>query len=175
MASSQVSYPSSSSPVPSLIRIHSARDRLPWVLGPPFSLNARLAYHRVRASKHKKSMADAPTSISETREGGSTVVEYFTAPIATASCSISFWLALIAGVGSIAPRRPQFAHFFDNCYCNVTVLGRGTDSYIIVFYDGSATTMRNPRPIVVLSGVVTAIYVVFLRLMPSLPKDLDDR
>jgi len=113
--------------------------------------------------------------ISETRKERSVVVKCFTAFIAIALRWISFLLALINGVGLILLSSLQFANLLDNCYCNASVLSRGTDSYMIIFYNGSVTTMRDSRLFAILiSGVVMFIYMVFLRLMTSLPNDLDD-
>jgi len=113
--------------------------------------------------------------ISETREKRSTVIKWFTGFIAIAFRRISFLFALISGVGLIVLSCFQFSHFLDNCYCNSSVIGRGTGSYIIVFYNGSVTTMMNSRIIgTVLSGVVMAIYMVFLWLMSALPVDIND-
>jgi len=114
--------------------------------------------------------------ISETREERSVVVKGFTAFIAIALRWICFLLALINGVALIALSCFQFSHFLDNCYCNASVISRGTDSYITIFYNGSVTTMRDSRLFAILiSGAVMLIYMVFLRLMTSLPNDLDDR
>jgi len=113
--------------------------------------------------------------ISETREERSFVVKGFAAFIAIALRWISFLLALINGVGLIALSCFQFSHLLDNCYCNASVLSRGTDSYMIIFYNGSVTTMRNSRLFAILiSGTVMLFYMVFLRLMTLLPRDLDD-
>jgi len=106
--------------------------------------------------------------ISETREDRFTVVKGFTSFIAIALRRISFLLALINGTALIVLSCFQFSHFLDNCYCNGSVLSRGTDSYVIVFYNGSVTTMRNSRIVgTVLSGFVMAIYMVFLWLMSA--------
>ena len=114
--------------------------------------------------------------ISETREERSAVVKGFTAFIAITLRWISFLLALINGVGLILLSCLQFARFLDNCYCNASVFSRGTDSYMIILYNGSATTMRNSRLVATfLSGTVMSIYMVSLRLMTLLPNDLDDR
>jgi hypothetical protein len=114
--------------------------------------------------------------ISETREKISTFAKGFTAFIAISFRWISIWLAVINGVGLIALCCFQFSHFLDNCYCNASVLGRGPQSYIVVVFDGSTATMTNTRLIaVLLSAVVMAIYMFALRLVSSLPKDLDDK
>jgi hypothetical protein len=113
--------------------------------------------------------------ISETREARSPFAKGFATFIAISFRWLSFWLALINGVGLIALCCFQFSHFLDNCYCNSSVLGRGPESYIVVVFDGSASEMRLFRLIaVILSAVVMAIYMIFLRLVSSLPSDLDD-
>jgi len=104
--------------------------------------------------------------ITETREERSTIVKGFTAFIAIALRIITFLLALINSAGLIVLSCFQFSHFLDNCYCNANVLGRGPNSYIIILYTGSVTTMRNSRIIgTVLSGVVMVIYMIFIWLM----------
>jgi len=113
--------------------------------------------------------------ISETRKKESATLKSFTAFIAISFRWISFFLALINGVGLIALCCLQFSHFLDNCYCNATVLGRGVDSYMVILYDGSVLLMRNSRlAAVLLSGTVMFIYMVFLRVMTILPNDLKD-
>jgi len=113
--------------------------------------------------------------ISETRKERSTTVKDFTESIAIAFCRISYSLALINGVGLILLSCFQFARFLDNCYCNASVIGRGADSYIVVFYNGSEITMRNSRlAATLLSAVVMFIYMVILWRMTLLPDDLLD-
>ena len=115
------------------------------------------------------------TRITETREDRSTIVKGFTSFIAIALRRITFLLALINGVGLIVLSCFQFSHYLDNCYCNASVLNRGTDSYIIVLYTGSVTTMRNSRIIgTVLSGVVMVIYMLFIWFTSAFPANIDD-
>jgi len=103
-------------------------------------------------------------------------VKCFTAFIAIALRRISFLLALINGVGLIVLSCFQFSHFLDNCYCNASVITRGTNSFIIaVLNTDSVTTMRNSRIIgTALSGVVMVIYMVFIWLTSVLPVDIGD-
>ena len=113
--------------------------------------------------------------ISETRKKESTIVKSFTAFIAIAFCWISYFLALINGVGLIALSCFQFAHFLDDCYCNASVLGRGVDSYIVVFYDDSKITMRVSRlAATLLSAAVMSIYMGILSRLTFFPDDLSD-
>ena len=113
--------------------------------------------------------------ISETREESSTIVKDFTAFIAIALRRITFLLALINGVGLIVMSCFQFSHFLDNCYCNGSVISRGTGSHVIVFTTSSITTMRNSRIVgAVLSGAVVVVYMIFIWLMSAFPVDIND-
>ena len=113
--------------------------------------------------------------ISETREERSTVVKGFTKSVAIAFCWTSYSLAFINAVGLILLSCLQFANFLNNCYCKASVLGRGADSYIVVFYNSSGTTMRNSRlAAITLSAVSMSIYMIFLRRVIRLPDDLSD-
>ena len=114
--------------------------------------------------------------ISETRKERSTIVKCITAFIAISLRRVTFLLALINGVGLIVLPCFQFSHFLDSCYCNASVISRGTNSYIIaVFNPDSVMTMRNSRIIgTALSGVVIIIYMIFIWLMSALPVDIGD-
>jgi len=113
--------------------------------------------------------------ISETREERSPEVKAFTKFIAIALRRICFLLALANGTGLILLSCLQFTNVLDNCYCNASVIGRGTGSYIIIFYNGSVTTMRNSRiGGTILSGVTMGVYMIFLWLTSALPADVDD-
>jgi len=113
--------------------------------------------------------------ISETREKRSTDIKAFTASIAIALRRICFLLALTNGTGLILLSCLQFTNVLDNCYCNASVIGRGTDSYIIIFYNGSIATMRNSRiGGTFLSAATMGVYMVFLWLTSALPADVDD-
>jgi len=106
---------------------------------------------------------------------GSAAAKGFTAFVAIALRRISFLLALANGTGLIVLSCLQFSNFFDSCYCNARVAGRGVDSYIIILYVGSITTIRYFRlAAVLISGVSIFIYMVFLRLVTLLPHGLND-
>jgi len=112
--------------------------------------------------------------ISETRHEKSTIVKNMTAFIAIALRRISLFLAFINATGLIVLSCFQFSHFLDNCYCNASVLGRGTDSYIIISSEGWVSTMRTARiSATILAAVSMAIYMIFLWLMSTLPPEVD--
>ena len=112
--------------------------------------------------------------ISETREERSPDIKAFTAFIAITLRRICFLLALINGTGLILLSCFQ-SNPLDNCYCNASVTNRGTDPYMIVFYNGSVTTMKNSRiGGTILSGAVVAVYAIFLLFTSALPADADD-
>ena len=113
--------------------------------------------------------------ISETREGRSPFVQGFTKFIAVALRRICLPLALINMSGLILISCLQFSNFLDNCYCNGSVLGRGTGSYIIISYAGWIDIMRTARIIAIaLAGASMSVYMVFLWLMSALPAELED-
>jgi hypothetical protein len=113
--------------------------------------------------------------VSETREKESATVKSFTASIAIALRRICSLLALINGTGLILLSFFQLTNLFDSCYCNSNVIGRGTKAYITISYTGPVAMMMSSRIAgTVLSGVVMAIYIIFLRLILRSPEDLDD-
>ena len=110
--------------------------------------------------------------VSETREGKSTVVGGLTAFIAIAFRRISFMIALINGIGLIVLSCFQFAGLLDNCYCYASVLG--AKNFLVFSSTDQVTTIKDSRIVAtLLSGVVMAIYMIYLRLMTLLPDDLD--
>lgn len=115
------------------------------------------------------------TRVAETRRGKSPFVAGFTGFIAIALRRICLLLATMNMIGLILISCLQFSNFLDNCYCNASVLGQGTGSYIIVTYNGWFDTMRTARIIAtVLAGASMFIYMVFLWLMSALPSDPQD-
>ena len=70
--------------------------------------------------------------ISETCKERSRIVKGFTAFVAVALRRICFLLALVNATGLIASSCLQFSNFLASCYCNASVTGRGTDSYILI-------------------------------------------
>jgi len=113
--------------------------------------------------------------ISETRRGSSAFsIKTVTAFIATALRKISLSLAFVNATGLIVLSCFQFSHFLDNCYCNSSVLGRGTDSYMIVSYEGWITTMRTTRIVgTVLSATSMAVYMIFISSLSSFPSGVN--
>ena len=113
--------------------------------------------------------------ISETRTNSSTIIKGFTKFIAITLRKVSHSLAFINAIGLILISCFQFSHFLDNCYCNASVIGRGTDSYIVVSLEGWISTMRISRiAATVLSAVSMAVYMIFLWVMNSLPTEIID-
>ena len=113
--------------------------------------------------------------ISETRRGSSRFsIKAVTGFIAVALRRISLSLAIINATGLIVLSCFQFSHFLDNCYCNSSFIGRGTDSYMIVSYEGWVTTMRTARIVgTVLSAASMAIYMIFISVLSTLPSGID--
>jgi len=111
--------------------------------------------------------------ISETRHEQSTIVKSLTAFIAIALRRISLLLAFINTTGLIVMSCFQFSYFLRNCYCNASVIGRGTDSYAVASYEGWVSTMRNARIVgTVLAVTCMAIYMTSLWLMSALPAEI---
>ena len=112
--------------------------------------------------------------IAEIRSGES-FVRGFTAFIAISLRRINRILALINMVGLLLISCLQFSNALDNCYCNGSVLGRGTSSHIIIYYDGWIDTMKTSRIIATaLAGTSMLIYMLFLWLMSASPVELND-
>ena len=114
--------------------------------------------------------------ISETRVGRPTVfsIKGFTAFIAIALRRIALLLAFINATGLIVLSCFQFSNFLDNCYCNASVIGRGTSSYVIISYAGWISTMRTARiAATALAAGSMAIFMIFLWLMSALPAEID--
>ena len=113
--------------------------------------------------------------ISETRTGRITVIKGLTAFIAIALRRLCALLAILNAIGLLVVSCMQFANFFNNCYCNASVIGQGVNSYMIIFYDGWFHTMRIARIWgTVLAGISMAVYMIFLWLISALPANVDD-
>ena len=115
-------------------------------------------------------------NISETLDDKpSPIVKSFTAFIAITLRRVSRSLAFINATELVAISCLQFSHLIDNCYCNASVIGRGTGSYILVSLEGWISTMRASRIAgAVISVASMAIYVIFLRVFNSLPSEIID-
>ena len=113
--------------------------------------------------------------ISETRNNGrSATVKRYASSIAITLRWICLVLAFINAIGLVALPCFQFSSFLDNCYCGASVLGRGTDSFVIINFEAWIPTMRNSRiGATVLAGVSMAVYMTFLWFMIYLPADID--
>ena len=114
--------------------------------------------------------------ISETRVGRSNAfsVKGFTAFTAIALRRFCLVLALINATGLIALSCFQFSHLLDNCYCNAAAIGRGTDSYVVISFEGWISTMRTSRiSATILAGASMAIYMFSLWLLNAPPTEND--
>jgi hypothetical protein len=113
--------------------------------------------------------------IAETRKDRSFIVKGFATFMAIALRRICLFLALANMIGLILISCLQFSNFLNNCYCNASVLGRGTNSYIIISYAGWINTMRTARIVATaLAGGSMLIFMVYLWLVSALPRDIDD-
>jgi len=113
--------------------------------------------------------------IAETRGESPPVVKRVTGFIAGILHRTCLLLAFVNTAGLIVVSCFQFSHFLDNCYCNASVIGRGVESYMIIVYEGSTTTMRNSRiAAVVISAGSVIMYMGSLWLSSALPGNIDD-
>ena len=114
--------------------------------------------------------------ISETRVKRSTTfsIKGLTASIAIALRRLSLFLAFLNTVWLIVLSSFQFSHTLNNCYCNAAVTGNGTDSYIIISFEGWISTIRAGRvSATILAAASMAIYMTFIWLMSALPTGFD--
>ena len=77
-------------------------------------------------------------------------------------------LAVLNSVGLIVLCCFQFSNFLANCYCNASVLGNGTNTYLVVILTDLIGMMRYAR----IYGVATAVgsisaFIIFLRFVSS--------
>ena len=98
-----------------------------------------------------------------------------TAFIAITLRRLSLFLAFVNTVGLILFSFIQFSDFLNNCYCNASIIGRGTDSYVLITtYEGWISTMRTSRIVAtVLAAACTTIYMVVLWFMSDLSELFD--
>ena len=120
------------------------------------------------------------TRISETRQGethqGETPhVEGVTAFFAITLRWICYMLALINSVGLIVLSCLQFSNFLDNCYCNSSVLSKGTNTYIIIILQDLVPMMRDYRAVGIgISAGTIFIFMFALSLISTPPKESKD-
>ena len=112
--------------------------------------------------------------ISETRGDKSPFVKSAAAFFAISIRRICYLLAFFNSVGLVALSCFQFSNLLANCYCNSSVLGRGTNTYIVIFLKDWVSTMRRAR----LIGIATAagsmsVFMVPLWLISSSPADVN--
>ena len=106
-------------------------------------------------------------------KGESRPVKSVTAFFAIALRWICYSLALVNSVGLIVLSCIQFSNFFNTCYCNSSVIGRGTNTYIVIILQDWIPTMKHTRAI----GIGTAatsifIFMVALGLISSQPEEM---
>jgi len=112
--------------------------------------------------------------ISETCHERSTTVKKYTAFIAIALRRISLFLAFVNAAGLIVLSCFHFSRFFDNCYCNAAVIGRGKNSYVTASFEGLIPTMRTARIAATgLAAASAAIYMTVIWLTSALPAEID--
>ena len=111
--------------------------------------------------------------ISETRGGGSPNVKRVTAFFAITIRSVCFLLALLNSVGVIVLACLQFSNSLTSCYCNSSVIGRGTNTYIVILLQDWASTMRKARiiGIAVATGSIS-VFMFSLAFISTPPKYL---
>lgn len=108
--------------------------------------------------------------ISETRGDRPSAVKTLTGFIAVGLRRTSLLFAYINAVGLIILTCLQLSSFLDSCYCNASVIGRGTNSYVLTTYQGWIPTMRASRiSATVLSVVSMTTYMTFLWITSAFP------
>jgi len=111
--------------------------------------------------------------ISETRISPSTTwsIKGFTGLVAVTLRRFCLLLAFVNATGTIVLSCLHFSRTLDTCYCNSSVIGNGSDSYIIISFDGQA--MRTYR--IWATGLAAAcigIYMTFIWFVTTLPKQI---
>ena len=112
--------------------------------------------------------------ISGTRAERSTTVKDFTAFVAIALRRISFLLALANATWLILCSVLPASGLFNTCYCNVTPISHGADSFILVVSLFPPRTIKIFRIIAtVLAVACTTSYMIFLWIMSASPKETE--
>ena len=111
--------------------------------------------------------------IAETRDKRSPTVKSYATSIAVTLRWMCLILAFVNATGLILLSCFQFSNFLDNCYCAASVIGRGTNAFVIINFEAWISTMRNSRiGATILAGFSMSIYMVFLWFVSSLPEDI---
>ena len=112
--------------------------------------------------------------ISETRTERSISIKNYTATVAIALRRISLFLAFGNASWLIVLSFLQASGLFDTCFCNASVISRGTDSYVIFHYWGWLRTMEISRIVAtVLAAACMATYMGFLWIMSASPSQTE--
>ena len=108
------------------------------------------------------------------------ITRYFTAGSLTGFIAISLrrlslFLAFANTVGLILFSFFQFSDSLNNCYCNASVMGVGTDSYVLITtYEGWNSAIMSSRiAATVLAAACTTIYMVVLWFISDSPELFD--
>jgi hypothetical protein len=113
--------------------------------------------------------------LSETRTNESAELKSVTGSIAIALRRLCLLLAFINTTGLVAISCFQFSRFLDTCYCNASVIGDGTGSYIVqVYYSWIPSMIRSRVAAITISGGSMAIYMFFLWFASALPDRVED-
>ena len=105
---------------------------------------------------------------------GTFSVKGVTASTAIVLRRLSLFFAVANAVWLIVLSSFQFSHFFDNCYCNASVIGRGTSSHVIISFEGWISTMKAARiSATVIAATSIIVYMSFLRLMRPSSTEID--
>jgi hypothetical protein len=111
--------------------------------------------------------------ISETRDDKSRHLKVATAFIAVVLRWTSVFFAYVNALGIIVISCLQFSNFFDSCWCNASVIGDGSTSYIVIIYSGWVATMRYARiAATAFAGASMAFYMFFLWFQSVLPGEV---
>ena len=113
--------------------------------------------------------------ISETRRENSATVRDYAARFSISLRRFCFSLALFNAVGLVVMSASHFTNVLGSCYCNGSVISRGKDSYVIMFYFDWIPTMMTGRIVgTTLAGATMAIYMCSLRLFTTSDRGLAD-
>ena len=112
--------------------------------------------------------------ISETRGNKSPFVKRLAAFFAIAIRRICLLFALLNSVGLILLSCFQFSSLLANCYCNSSVIGNGTNTYIFIFLQDWIPTMRNARIVgIAIAAGSMSVFMISLWFISALPAGMN--
>jgi hypothetical protein len=113
--------------------------------------------------------------LSETRTNESAELKSIPGFIAITLRRLCLVLAFVNTAGLIAMSCFQFSRFIDTCYCNASVIGDGTNSYIVqIHYPWTTTIIHSRVAAIAAAGGCMAIYMFFLWFASALPGRVED-